>query len=228
MVCANVSLFVINSYHSIPVWIVSNEQLLAWVRNPVPASQLNSLKEFQCPTPQVSQKICNGIPENEAGLLAKCMFIEFPFYTCVSTCSIYRSSQTLADRWHSTVARRKYLLLLTPTHPRRVLMGSPFAPAFLPTAARPSGIPSAPSVSARIPPASLLTSLALSAPTVRTSLVVAPARQAAPPLQHHHMFLSMVPRLSGKAGSRLFCVRWVQWLLLRLRASESCLLNAAS
>ncbi|CUA67472.1 hypothetical protein RSOLAG22IIIB_03124 [Rhizoctonia solani] len=64
------------------VWIVSNEQLLAWVRNPVPASQLNTLPEFQCQVPQVSQKICNGIPSNEEGLLQKCMFIEFPFYTC--------------------------------------------------------------------------------------------------------------------------------------------------
>ncbi|KDN49056.1 hypothetical protein RSAG8_02409, partial [Rhizoctonia solani AG-8 WAC10335] len=64
------------------VWIVSNEQLLAWVRNPVPASQLNSLPEFQCQVPQVSDKICNGMPANQEGLLQKCMFNEFPFFTC--------------------------------------------------------------------------------------------------------------------------------------------------
>ncbi|KAG9121226.1 hypothetical protein FRC07_002908 [Ceratobasidium sp. 392] len=64
------------------VWIVSSEQLLAWVRNPVPASQLNTLKEFQCSVPQVSDKICNGMPNNEQGLLSHCTFNDFPFYTC--------------------------------------------------------------------------------------------------------------------------------------------------
>jgi len=64
------------------VWIVSTEQVLAWTRNPVPASQLNTLKEFQCSIPQVTQKICNGMPNNEAGLLAHCAFNDFPFYTC--------------------------------------------------------------------------------------------------------------------------------------------------
>lgn len=67
------------------VWIVSSEQLLSWVQNPVPASQLNSLDAFKCSTPQVdaSQKICNGIPQNEEGLLDHCAFSDFPFYTCV-------------------------------------------------------------------------------------------------------------------------------------------------
>ncbi|KAI0803225.1 hypothetical protein BC629DRAFT_1492748 [Irpex lacteus] len=66
------------------VWIVSSEQLLSWVQNPVPASQLNSLDAFKCSTPQVdaSQKICNGIPQNEEGLLDHCAFSDFPFYTC--------------------------------------------------------------------------------------------------------------------------------------------------
>ena len=68
------------------VWIVSNEQLLDWVRHPVPASQLNSIPSFQCTTPEVSasEKICNGIPQNQEGLLARCAFPDFPFYTCVS------------------------------------------------------------------------------------------------------------------------------------------------
>ncbi|KAF8204065.1 hypothetical protein BJ912DRAFT_941794 [Pholiota molesta] len=66
------------------VWIVSNEQLLDWVRHPVPVSQLDSVASLKCTTPAVdaSQKICNGIPQNEAGLLAHCPFSDFPFYTC--------------------------------------------------------------------------------------------------------------------------------------------------
>ncbi|KAG5717983.1 hypothetical protein E4T56_gene1729 [Termitomyces sp. T112] len=66
------------------VWIVSNEQLLAWVRNPVPISQLDTVSALKCSTPQVdaSQKICNGMPQNEGGLLSHCQFSDFPFYTC--------------------------------------------------------------------------------------------------------------------------------------------------
>jgi len=66
------------------VWIVSNEQLLAWVRNPVPVSQLNSFAPLKCASPQVdsSLQICNGIPHNEQGLLSHCDFSDFPFYTC--------------------------------------------------------------------------------------------------------------------------------------------------
>ncbi|KAK7063546.1 carbohydrate esterase family 4 protein [Favolaschia claudopus] len=66
------------------VWIVSNEQLLAWVQNPVPTSQLDSVEALKCSTPQVdsSLKICNGIPQNENGLLSHCAFSDFPFFTC--------------------------------------------------------------------------------------------------------------------------------------------------
>ncbi|KAJ7656978.1 hypothetical protein DFH06DRAFT_466784 [Mycena polygramma] len=66
------------------VWIVNNEQLLAWVQNPVPVSQLDSVAALKCSTPAVdsSQKICNGIPANENGLLSLCAFSDFPFYTC--------------------------------------------------------------------------------------------------------------------------------------------------
>ncbi|KAG2069469.1 hypothetical protein BDR04DRAFT_1101568 [Suillus decipiens] len=66
------------------VWIVSNEQLLAWVRNPVAISDLDSFEPLKCPTPQVdpSLSICNGIPQNEAGLLEECDFPDFPFFTC--------------------------------------------------------------------------------------------------------------------------------------------------
>lgn len=68
------------------VWIVSTGQLIDWVRNPVPAAQMNNLDSFKCSTPQVdpSLKICNGIPSNEEGLLSHCPFPDFPFFTCVS------------------------------------------------------------------------------------------------------------------------------------------------
>ncbi|KIO07090.1 hypothetical protein M404DRAFT_137803 [Pisolithus tinctorius Marx 270] len=66
------------------VWIVSNEQLLAWVQNPVPISQLDSFDALKCKTPDVdsSVQICNGIPANEAGLLQECSFPDYPFFTC--------------------------------------------------------------------------------------------------------------------------------------------------
>ncbi|TBU62469.1 hypothetical protein BD310DRAFT_871227 [Dichomitus squalens] len=66
------------------VWIVSSEQLLEWVRNPVPVSQLDNFAPLKCSTPAVdsSMKICNGIPQNEQGLVELCAFNDFPFYTC--------------------------------------------------------------------------------------------------------------------------------------------------
>lgn len=64
------------------VWIVSNEQLLDWVRHPVPVSQLDQVASLKCSTPQVNDKICNGMPQNEQGLLSHCAFSDFPFYTC--------------------------------------------------------------------------------------------------------------------------------------------------
>lgn len=66
------------------VWIVSNEQLLDWVRHPVPVSQLDQVASLKCSTPQVdpNTQICNGMPQNEKGLLSHCSFSDFPFYTC--------------------------------------------------------------------------------------------------------------------------------------------------
>jgi len=66
------------------VWIVSSEQLLAWTQNPTRVADLNNFDPLKCSTPQVDAKICNGIPEDEAGLLSHCPFPDFPFYTCVS------------------------------------------------------------------------------------------------------------------------------------------------
>ncbi|THH08345.1 hypothetical protein EW145_g2756 [Phellinidium pouzarii] len=39
------------------VWIVSNEQLLSWVKNPVPVSQLDSLEALKCTTPSYAASI---------------------------------------------------------------------------------------------------------------------------------------------------------------------------
>ncbi|KIK71468.1 hypothetical protein GYMLUDRAFT_254679 [Collybiopsis luxurians FD-317 M1] len=66
------------------VWIVSTAQLLAWVRDPKSVADLNSSDALKCSTPQVdpSKQICNGIPQNENGLLNHCAFSDFPFYTC--------------------------------------------------------------------------------------------------------------------------------------------------
>jgi hypothetical protein len=72
------------SYLGLSVWIVSSEQLLYWVMNPVPVSELNSFAPLKCSTPQVNQSICDGIPANEQGLLSHCDFPDFPFFTCVS------------------------------------------------------------------------------------------------------------------------------------------------
>lgn len=66
------------------VWIISNEQLLGYMRNPQPISQLDNVESLKCSTPQVdpSKQICNGIPGNENGLLDHCDFNDFPWYTC--------------------------------------------------------------------------------------------------------------------------------------------------
>ncbi|PWN50971.1 hypothetical protein IE53DRAFT_368458 [Violaceomyces palustris] len=70
------------------VWIVSNKQLIAWMKNPVTADKLNTLDEFKCQTPDVSAHICNGMPQN-SDLLEHCIsdtpgdpLNNSPFYTC--------------------------------------------------------------------------------------------------------------------------------------------------
>ncbi|BGP43339.1 hypothetical protein JCM10449v2_007370 [Rhodotorula kratochvilovae] len=66
------------------VWIVSNAQLLAWMRDPVPNDKIGDVDALKCEVPDVpeSEKICNGIPQNMAGLLNKCDFYDFPWQTC--------------------------------------------------------------------------------------------------------------------------------------------------
>ena len=90
---------------------MSNEQLLDWVRHPVPNSQLGNVASLKCNTPQVdaSERICNGIPQNEDGLLSHCPFNDFPFYTCVSNhdiCSRKAETSTYLEHSLSMDVRR--------------------------------------------------------------------------------------------------------------------------
>ncbi len=64
----------------------------------MPLSQLNDFAPLKCSTPAVdsSLKICNGIPQNEAGLLSHCAFNDFPFYTCVRTRTLQLTIATCA------------------------------------------------------------------------------------------------------------------------------------
>src|SRR5882762_8363439 len=98
-----------------PVWIVSNEQLLDWVQNPVPVSQLDQVQSLKCSTPQVSatQQICNGIPQNENGLLDKCNFPDFPFFTCVSLSFGFVGCRCVTEMDGSMDARLKRLRPVT-------------------------------------------------------------------------------------------------------------------
>ncbi|GAA5966175.1 hypothetical protein JCM3765_006074 [Sporobolomyces pararoseus] len=66
------------------VWIVSNQQMMEWIRNPVKNSEISSVEALGCKTPDVPKdaKLCNGIPQNEAGLLNRCPFEDFPWQTC--------------------------------------------------------------------------------------------------------------------------------------------------
>jgi len=74
------------------VYFSTPNQVLAWMKNPVPASQLHTLPEFACPslrplTP--SPEVCNGIDDDLNGLVDDgtgapnyCPYVEGSFYTC--------------------------------------------------------------------------------------------------------------------------------------------------
>ncbi|KDE02386.1 hypothetical protein MVLG_07058 [Microbotryum lychnidis-dioicae p1A1 Lamole] len=66
------------------VWFVKNQQLLAWMRDPKSNNQIAQSPALQCSTPAVdaSLKICNGLAQNEAGLLLQCPFTEFSWTNC--------------------------------------------------------------------------------------------------------------------------------------------------
>ncbi|KAH8922277.1 hypothetical protein BT69DRAFT_1312656 [Atractiella rhizophila] len=64
------------------VWIVSNAQMLAWLKNPVTNANIASVTELGCSVPSVTENICNGMYPNEVGLLENCPFVDFPWTTC--------------------------------------------------------------------------------------------------------------------------------------------------
>ncbi|SCV73021.1 BQ2448_6946 [Microbotryum intermedium] len=66
------------------VWFVTNQQLLAWMQDPQSNDQIAQSTALQCSTPAVDAtlKICNGVQQNEAGLLLQCPFTDFSWTTC--------------------------------------------------------------------------------------------------------------------------------------------------
>ncbi|KAI1316036.1 hypothetical protein EDD11_010500 [Mortierella claussenii] len=69
------------------VWFVTNQQLLEWVKNPVPASQLADQPYMKCSVPAVGKEICNGLDDTKAGAIDKsvletCNFAAGPWSTC--------------------------------------------------------------------------------------------------------------------------------------------------
>ncbi|RUS16248.1 hypothetical protein BC937DRAFT_91448 [Endogone sp. FLAS-F59071] len=69
------------------VWFVTNQQLLQWMKNPVPASQLASQPYMQCAQPVISHEICNGLSDTHSGdidqnLLQSCSVGNTYFSTC--------------------------------------------------------------------------------------------------------------------------------------------------
>lgn len=126
---------------SFSVWIVSNEQLLDWVRHPVPVSQLDQVASLKCSTPQVdpNTQICNGIPQNEKGLLSHCSFPDFPFYTCVRWSLQLHTTQNHWWLYYSMDARRLHLHLITRIHLSKFPTGKMLVSAVSALCMRPFG-----------------------------------------------------------------------------------------
>ncbi|KAI1320725.1 hypothetical protein EDD11_010259 [Mortierella claussenii] len=69
------------------VWFVTNQQLLEWMKNPVPASQLAEQPYMKCSLPAVGKEICNGLDDTKTGTIDKdvleiCNFVAGPWSTC--------------------------------------------------------------------------------------------------------------------------------------------------
>ncbi|GAB5588961.1 hypothetical protein Unana1_03861 [Umbelopsis nana] len=68
------------------VWFVTNQQLLSWMRNPVPASELAHQPYMKCELPDIKQEICNGLDDSgtgvDVGLINSCNFGTSFFKTC--------------------------------------------------------------------------------------------------------------------------------------------------
>ncbi|KAF9970253.1 hypothetical protein BGZ73_007077 [Actinomortierella ambigua] len=69
------------------VWFVTNQQMLQWMKNPVPASELANQEYMKCTRPAVGKEICNGLADTangaiDAGVLELCNFAAGPWSTC--------------------------------------------------------------------------------------------------------------------------------------------------
>ncbi|KAF9983103.1 hypothetical protein BGZ75_005427 [Mortierella antarctica] len=69
------------------VWFVTNQQLLEWMKNPVPASELAAQEYMKCNIPAVGKEICNGLDDMKSGTIDKgvlevCNFADGPWSTC--------------------------------------------------------------------------------------------------------------------------------------------------
>lgn len=49
------------------VWVVSNQQLLAWMKNPVKASEMANQPYMKCEKPVLPSEICNGLDDSNSG-----------------------------------------------------------------------------------------------------------------------------------------------------------------
>ncbi|RIA97714.1 hypothetical protein C1645_751818 [Glomus cerebriforme] len=68
-------------------WVVTSQQLLEWMKNPVPADQLKTYAPFSCQVPKIGKEICNGLDDNgngqiDEGLLESCNFNTVVWSTC--------------------------------------------------------------------------------------------------------------------------------------------------
>ncbi|CAO3610741.1 unnamed protein product [Cunninghamella echinulata] len=69
------------------VWVVTNQQLLQWMKNPVKSSELGAQPYMKCQQPIIENDICNGLDDNNNGnidenLLNNCNFGTSNFKTC--------------------------------------------------------------------------------------------------------------------------------------------------
>lgn len=51
------------------VWLVTNQQLIQWMKNPVKASELGTQDYMQCKQPVIATEICNGLDDNHNGVI---------------------------------------------------------------------------------------------------------------------------------------------------------------
>ncbi|KAI8082876.1 uncharacterized protein BX664DRAFT_339310 [Halteromyces radiatus] len=69
------------------VWVVSNQQLLQYMKNPVKSSELGNQPYMKCEQPVIPNEICNGLDDDNNGnmddnLLNNCNFGTSNFKTC--------------------------------------------------------------------------------------------------------------------------------------------------